>query len=71
MKHTGLANSTLLHHLSILKNARLINEHKHKKQSVYSLNPDGFLYASKILANIIKEDTTYEKLASPDSNIDY
>lgn len=54
IKYTGLSNSTLLHHLSILKKARLIIEHKQNKQSVYSLNADGFTYASKVLSNIIK-----------------
>jgi len=71
IKYTGLANSTLLHHLSILKKARLINEHKQKKRSIYALNPDGFTYASKILLNIIKEDTPNENMAPTNYNTDY
>lgn len=54
-KTTGLTNSTLLHHLYIMKKARLITEYKRGKQSVYSLQHDGFLYASNTLANIALE----------------
>lgn len=50
-QHTKLATSTIQHHLLILKKARLITEHKHGKQTVYSLNPDGLLYASKTLSD--------------------
>ena len=55
IKTTGLTTSTLLHHLSIMKKARLITEHKKGKQSIYSFHQDGFLYASKTLANIALE----------------
>jgi len=54
-----------------LKKARLINEHKQKKRSIYALNPDGFTYASKILLNIIKEDTPNENMAPTNYNTDY
>lgn len=55
IKTTGLTTSTLLHHLSIMKKARLITEHKKGKQSIYSFHQEGFLYASNTLANIALE----------------
>lgn len=61
--HTNLATSTIQHHLIILKKARLITEYKHGKQTVYSLNPDGLLYASKTLSDMAKEWNQNEKMA--------
>lgn len=60
---TKLATSTIQHHISILKKARLITEHKQGKQTVYSLNPDGLLYASKTLSDMAKEWNENEKMA--------
>ena len=60
---TKLASSTIQHHLLTLKKARLITEHKKGKQTVYSLNPDGLLYASKTLSDMAKEWNENEKMA--------
>lgn len=60
---TKYATSTIQHHISILKKARLINEQKLGKQTFYSLNPEGLLYASETLSNIVKEWNQNEKLA--------
>lgn len=60
---TKHATSTIQHHISILKKARLINEQKLGKQTLYSLNPEGLLYASETLSNIVKEWNQNEKLA--------
>lgn len=60
---TNHATSTIQHHISILKKARLINEQKLGKQSFYSLNPEGLLYASKSLSDIVKEWNQNENLA--------
>lgn len=62
-KDTKHASSTIKHHISILKKARLIKEKKIGKQTFYSLNPEGLLYASKTLSDIIKEWNQYDKMA--------
>lgn len=60
---TKHATATIHHHISILKRARLINEQKCGKQTFYSLNPEGLLYATKTLSDIIKEWNKHEKMA--------
>ena len=51
---TNLATSTLLHHLHVLKKARVITEKKEGKLSIYSVNSDSLLYGAKILTNLTK-----------------
>ena len=51
---TNLATSTLLHHLHVLKKARVITEKKEGKISIYSINSDSLLYGAKILTNLAK-----------------